>query len=434
MALGGGNFLIQNKILPGSYINFVSASKATATLSDRGYATIPLILDWGVDGEVFTVENDEFQKKTQEIFGYPYTHEKMKPLRDFFKHAKTGYFYRLNSGEKASNTFATARYSGIRGNDLKIIISINPDENDAFDVETVIDTYKVDVQTVKTAKELKDNAYVIFNKDAVLTETVSTPLTGGTNAASVTGMEYQSYLDKIESYSFNTMGCPTTDDVIIDLFVQFTKRMRDEVGAKFQTVVYRKEADYEGIISVENEVLNDDNVAALVYWTTGAEAGCAVNKSLTNKVYDGEYEVDVDYTQRELENGILTGKLMFHKVGDKVRILDDINTFVSFTDDKSVDFSSNQTMRVLDQIGNDIAVLFNTKYLGQVPNDEAGRISLWNDIVKHHQQMEQIRAIQDFNPDNVTVEQGDYKKAVVVTDYVNPVNAMAQLYMTVIVQ
>lgn len=434
MALGGGNFLVQNKILPGSYINFVSASKATATLSDRGYATIPLILDWGVDGEIFTVENDEFQKKTQEIFGYPYTHEKMKPLRDFFKYARTGYFYRLNSGEKATNTFATAKHSGVRGNNLKIIISVNADEDTAFDVETVIDTYKVDLQTVTKASELKDNDYVTFKKDATLTETASTPLIGGTNNTNITGMEYQSYLDKIESYSFNTMGCPTIDPIITDLFVQFTKRLRDEVGAKFQTVVYRSEADYEGVISVENDVLEDDNVASLVYWTTGAEAGCAVNKSLTNKVYDGEYEVDVDYTQRELENGIIGGKLMFHKVGDKVRILDDINSFVSFTDDKSVDFSSNQTMRVLDQIGNDIAVLFNTKYLGQVPNDNAGRISLWNDIVKHHQQLEQLRAIQEFDPDTLTVEQGDHKKAVVVEDYVNPVNAMAQLYMTVIVQ
>jgi len=34
MALGGGNFLVQNKVLPGSYINFVAAAKASAALSD----------------------------------------------------------------------------------------------------------------------------------------------------------------------------------------------------------------------------------------------------------------------------------------------------------------------------------------------------------------------------------------------------------------
>ena len=42
MALGGGTFLTQNKILPGAYINFISVANASATLSDRGIATIPL--------------------------------------------------------------------------------------------------------------------------------------------------------------------------------------------------------------------------------------------------------------------------------------------------------------------------------------------------------------------------------------------------------
>ena len=40
MALGGGTFVTQNKTLPGAYINFVSAA-ASATLSDRGIATMP---------------------------------------------------------------------------------------------------------------------------------------------------------------------------------------------------------------------------------------------------------------------------------------------------------------------------------------------------------------------------------------------------------
>ena len=117
-----------------------------------------------------------------------------------------------------------------------------------------------------------------------------------------------------------------------------------------------------------------------------------------------------------------------------MRLLTDINTFTSVTDTKSSDFGSNQTVRVLDQIGNDIASLFNTKYLGKVQNDNAGRISLWNDIVSHHNQMQTIRAIENFSGDNVMVEKGDLKKSVVVTDYVTPVNAMEQLYMTVVVE
>ena len=49
MALGGGTFVTQNKELPGAYINFISAASANAALSERGIATMPLELDWGVD-------------------------------------------------------------------------------------------------------------------------------------------------------------------------------------------------------------------------------------------------------------------------------------------------------------------------------------------------------------------------------------------------
>lgn len=51
MALGGGTFTSQNKKLPGTYINFVSAASASAALSDRGVATMPLELDWGTEGK-----------------------------------------------------------------------------------------------------------------------------------------------------------------------------------------------------------------------------------------------------------------------------------------------------------------------------------------------------------------------------------------------
>ena len=50
MSYGGGTWLVQNKVLPGTYINFQSLSRAELIFSDRGYAAIGLELDWGVDG------------------------------------------------------------------------------------------------------------------------------------------------------------------------------------------------------------------------------------------------------------------------------------------------------------------------------------------------------------------------------------------------
>lgn len=437
MALGGGTFLVQNKVLPGAYINFVSKARASATLSDRGYATVPLILDWGVDGEVFSVENADVQKDSMEIFGYDYTHEKMKNIREIFKYAKTVYCYRLNSGTKAANDLATAKYSGVRGNDITVIVQTNIDAPALFDVITMVGAYKADVQTVVSITDLKNNSFVDWKTGATLSATAGMPLTGGTNKADITAAEYQDYLDKIESFAFNTMGCPSADAGIIELFVQFTKRMRDEVGAKFQTVIHSttKKPDYEGVICLTNPILDaDTGNENLIYWVTGASAGCLVNKSNTNKTYDGEYTIGTDYKQSALEKSIKDGKFMFHMVGEDVRVLDDVNSFVSVTVDKNEDFTSNQVIRVLDQIGNDIAVLFNTRYLGKVQNNAMGRLAFWNDLVKYNNEMEKIQAIENVVPDSIVVEKGDDKKSVVVTNPVTPVVAMQKLYMTVVVE
>lgn len=436
MALGGGSFVTTNKILPGSYINFVSAKRATAMLSERGIAALALELDWCPDGVVFEVTNEDFKRYSLENFGYEYDNHKLKGLRDLFKNIKKGYFYKLNGGGvKASNIYAAAKYTGVRGNDIKIVIEKNVDDATKFDVYTLLDTKKVDKQTVKLATELKANKFVDFKTDATLTVTASSPLSGGTNGTTATGAEYQSFLNKIESYNFNALGCLATTDEIKNLFVAFTKRMRNDVGVKFQTVLYKSSADFEGIVSVDNSVKGaGEKESSMVYWTLGAQAGCDVSKSLTNTTYDGEFIPNTEYTQLELEEGLLAGKFIFHNVDGEVRVLEDINTFVTYTEQMNEDFSSNQTVRILDQIAKDTAAIFNNKYLGKFPNTPSGRVSLWNDVVDHRKEMQKKECIEDFKADDVEVIKGATKKSVVVNEHITVINAMTQLFMTVSVQ
>lgn len=440
MALGGGTWLVQNKVLPGSYINFSSVAKASATLSDRGYAAAPFVLSWGPENEVFAVTSGEFQKNSKAIFGYSYDHPKMLALREIFLHATTVYCYRLGLGaKKAACALATAKYPGIRGNDLSIVIAVNVDDPDAFDVGTYLDGIQVDLQTVTKAGDLTGNDYVDFKKDLTLEATAGTPLTGGEDVANITGDSHQAFLDKIEAYAFNAMCCPAADPIIVKLYAAYCQRVRDEVGAKFQLIAWKPSTvDYEGVIGVWNSATHSSmevDEHAVVYWATGAHAGVAVNKSLTNAKYDGELTLDTDYKQAELTAAIKAGKFMFHNVNGLTRVLEDINTLLTLSDTKGEVFQSNQTMRVCDQIANDVAVLFNERYLGTVPNDASGRSALWGDITHYIKQLEDIRAVENFDPDTVSCEQGDKKKAVLVTvNGLNIINAMAQLYMSVIIQ
>lgn len=435
MALGGGLFVTQNKVLPGSYINFVSAARATVSLSDRGVVALPLSLNFGKESAVFTVTNEDFMKDSLKIFGYAYDAVEMKGLRDLFLNAKIVHFYRLNSGgTKASNTFATALYGGTRGNDLNTVIAANVDDSTKFDVSTYIGTKLLDTQTVADATGLKTNDYVTFKSDATLAATAGLALTGGTNGT-IDGTAEQNALDALESYAFNILGCLSTTASVNALYVAYTKRLRDEMGVKFQLVVYNKAGDYEGVINVKNTVSDVGvDASSLVYWTAGAEADCAVNKSCTNKTYDGEFTVIANYKQSELEAALLAGEFVFHKVGDEIRVLDDINSLVTTTAEKGEDFKSNQTIRVLDQVGNDIAVLFNNKYLGKIQNNKAGRVSFWSDIVTYDKELEKLQAIENFDSAEVTVELGNDKKSVVAVNPIQPVNCMTKLYMTVIVQ
>ena len=435
MALGGGTWVTQNKVLPGAYINVVSAEKASVNISDRGYVALPMELDWCPDEEVFEVTQEDFQKDSLKIFGYDYTSDKLKGLRDLFKNATVLYAYKLNKGVKASNDFATAKYSGTRGNDLKIVISANVDESSKFDVTTYLGTTEVDTQIgVTDASELVNNDFVDFKSDAELEATSGIALSGGTNGAAVTGTEHQAFLNKIESYIYNTLGCLSTDETVKSLYSEYTKRMRDEIGAKIQLVAYKVNADYEGVISVENKVSDEGALeSSLVYWVLGVEGACAVNKSNTNKKYNGEFTAEADYTQTQLKNCIKQGKFVLHKVGNDIKVLSDINTFITYTAEKGKDFSSNQVIRVVDQIAIDDAILFNTKYLGEFPNDASGRISLWNDLCDIDKKLQNLRAIENFNTEDVTVEKGETKKSVVVNQKISPTVAMEQMYMTAVV-
>lgn len=437
MAYGGGTFTAQNKILAGSYINVKGATRTSSILGDRGIVAYAMNLDWGEDG--FTILNvEDFQKDAMKLFGYHADSQELVQIRDIFKNANKLYLYRLNQGgEKATNTYATAKFAGTRGNAIAIKMEANPDGG--FDVTTLVGTATVDKQTVATSADLKENDYVTFKSFSTpsLTSAITALLAGGTNGTvSDEAVAHTTFLGLVDKYPVNVVCYGGTTANVAALYIAFAKRVREELGLKLQVVTYNVATtapDYEGVVYVYKP--NNYNVTGgYICWVAGAVAGCPINRSLTNKIYDGEAELKVQDSQAELENAIRTGLFAFHQVGEDFRVLDDINSLTTFTTEKGEYFKDNQTIRVLDQIATDIATLFNTKYLGIIPNDNAGRIALWNDIVTHHRSLETMRAIENFDPNLVVVNKGESKKSVVVSDVITVTNAMAQLYMTVEVQ
>lgn len=426
----GGTFLTYNKVLPGAYINFVSKARALGNIADRGVSAIAFKNNWGEENKIVTVTTEDFQKDSLAIFGYEYTDENLRPIREIFKNATELKYFRLGTGEKAKCTIGglniSAKYSGSRGNSIKIKIASNVDfEN--FTVYTYLDNVIVDEVIANNADELTENNFVVFSGTGDLTENAGTNLQNGTDA-DITNSEYSKFLSLVETESFNVLIYDGEDEQTKGLFESFTKRLRDDEGIKICTVLYDyRKADFEGIVSVKN----DRN---LVYWVGGALAGAEINESLTNKIYDGEYEFNSKFSNNQLKDAIEKGEFVFYYDSGNIRVLKDINTFVSFSSDKNSDFSNNQIIRVLDSTANDIARIFNNYYLGKMQNDALGRDIFKSELISYFNQLQAIRAIDNFSADNIEIKKGTEKGDVIVDLTIEPVASMDKIYMKCIIE
>lgn len=331
-------------------------------------------------------------------------------------------------GVKASNIYSKAKYSGAFGNDLTVIIAEDTNNAGKFTVKTSLSGVVVDTQNnIAEISDLDDNAYLEWEETEIaLSLNAGTPLTGGTNGT-VTGQSHQDLLNTAESYSFNILAYDGNDNVTKALYKAFTQRMREEIGANFQTVLYNYSANYEGIINVKNS-------ADLVPWVAGAEAGCAVNASIENMTYDGEMTVSANYTQTQLIMAMDSGELVFHKVDDDYKVLKDINSLTTFTTQKGKNFGDNTTIRVNDQIGNDVAVMFNNQIMGKVQNDSEGRLYVWDKINDIMQALATARAISNYDSADLKVFaiEGD-SSAIGAEIMYTPLNMLNKLYLTCIV-
>jgi hypothetical protein len=436
----GGEFVTQNKVRPGVYINFISEAAALGALGERGIATIALSLSWGESKKVLEINAGD---NTKDLLGYDITDSKMLLIREVLKRAKTLLLYRLNAGVKATVSIGatdiltvTAKYGGVRGNDITIVIETNVDDNTKYDVKTIFAGEEVDVQTVANIDGLVDNAWVDFSGTGTLTTTAGSPLAGGGDGT-VTNQDHSDYLAAVELFDFQAVALTSTDSTLKSVYLSFAQRLRDTEGKKIQAVLENyPTADYEGVISVKNGVVLSDgttiSASQAVAWVAGATAGATVNQSLTYSNYDDAVDASPRYTNAQIEAALIAGEFVFVPSNGRAAVEQDINSFTSFTADKSKKFSKNRVIRVLDGIANDLTRIFKSFYIGKVDNNADGRGLFKNEIVNYLNTLQNIGAIQNFDPQaDITIIQGVETDSIYVEVSIQPVDSVEKVYMKV---
>lgn len=432
MAYGKGTFTGQNKILPGMYVNIKGDAEINSAVGNRGKVAVALNLDWGNDtGEIFKVTAKDFYTKCKAIFGYDFGDAKMLTMREIFRGANEVYVYRLNTTDAAKATassFANAKYAGVKGNDIKVTVSNSVDATGRFDVVTTLDGIVVDRQTGVTKDTVKDNDFVTFLRGTGFTLTAGTKeFSGGANGVDGTVTQHTAFLTALEAYQVNVVGCVYAVDGLGDIYASWAKNQREIFANGIQAVLYNQAADNKSVINVDDSI-------ALVPWVMGKSAGCPLNASLQNTIYDGEVTPTKTYTQADLEVAIQSGKFVLHRVGDSFRVLADINSLVTPTGDETEDFKLNQTIRVIDQINIDACEIWNNHYLGKVPNNESGRISFWSAVIGLLNEYLAIGAIDEYDKALVTVAEGTQRGSVVMQIPVTVATMLEKAYVTIVVQ
>lgn len=444
----GGTFLVQNKVRPGAYINFVAKPKSLMNVSDRGIASFAVPMSWGPEGKIIDLLSSDLTDGTSITkIGYSGTETESLLFRLALQNCYRLKTWRLDTGgTKATATIGTgdtalnpsAKYTGICGNKIQIVI-LKDTVTNLFTVETLYNGLRKDIQTKLTgASELKDNDFIDWNVNVntVLTATAGTSLSGGTNGTVTESTAYPLFWNAMKTETFNTMGLLSTDETIKTSFCEYITDLRENEGIKVQGCVCNKPGyDYEGIISSDQGFKTaSEEVSAVnfVAWVTGATAGAEINESNTHKTVQDAIEIINEYTNTQIIEKLQSGCFLISRTRKGTILVEkDINTLHSFTAKKSYDFSKNRVIRVLDEAGNTCMDTWDESYCGKLDNDADGRNIYKADLISYGNILQGIHAITNFEgADDIDVEMGDDIDAVTVRWPIQPVDAMEKLYMT----
>lgn len=488
----GGTWEAQNKILSGAYVNFKGVPRPSSMVGDRGIVAVPLPLSWGEENKLIEVLSTEYDT-TQSLVkvGFNSLSAGAEELTYILSYAHTAKVFRLDrGGSKASLAMSemtvNAKYAGKLGNRIAVKIEQSKVDTTKTVVTTFFDTVVQDEQTVLRLSDLTSNSWVDFdvpdlakilsalpNIDAVknYAQEKNIDITGLTKRADIenaiinalqSGQQpmseagghleggtdgtineesYSAFFELLQASKYHVLALPTDETNIKTAAVTFTQNMYKERGIYTSLVLADlTAADDWNVISVDStqklyNLLGEEFTASqYVCLVAGLESGASIAQSVANRPIMYVTDVKPYYNKNELERKITGGNIVFSKrfEDSKVVIEDDINTLQTLGEKLTNSFKSNNVVRTLQDIANQVREVFNIQYAHIVKNNELGRTRLKTQLVSYLLELEALEAIQNVDPlTDVIVKQGIETDSVVVELLIDEVNVMKKMYVTV---
>lgn len=443
MTMAGGTWSSQNKVLPGVYIRFKTGTSLGLTVGERGTVTICEPMSWGPVAQVMEIAAGADMTP---YTGYDITAPQNRFLQEIFKGTNrtsaptTLLLYRPTASGSAQakvttgSLTATALYPGARGNDISVVITELTDPESSFLVTTVVDGVIVDQQTAAQVSDLVGNNWVTWSGSGALTATTGVSLAGGLDGT-VQSAAYSAYLQAIEPYAFDVMIYDGDDSSVLTALQSFIIRVNDENGQYCQLCAAEMtNPDSRYIINVNSPVTLSDGTELtpqqVTWWAGGASAGAEYYQSLTYATYPNAVSTDM-LTNSQFISELQAGNFVLFAEDGVVKVQQDINSLVTYTEDIGKVFHKNRVVRLCNTIANSIFQQFSQNFIGVVNNNAAGRARFKTAIVGLMQDIQNNQGIQNFSPDDIEVLPGQEIDAIVVNVAIQAVDSVEKIYLTV---
>lgn len=418
------------QILPGTRVT-VKAGERPAELSVTGVVAMPLALSWG-DRVTVLHQGDG----TKVSLGYDLVSEKLKCVNEAMNGAEKLILYRLNTGgAKASGTLAdgltaTAKYPGVRGDDLSVIVTASGAN---WAVRTMLGTQEMDAQTVATATDLKANDFAEFTGTGTLAA-ATVHLTGGADGA-IDEDAWDKFKAELEKSDFNVLAYTGTDIAVANDLIAWVgeQRKRNVMVQMAQSVVSANDpAIYH---STSGGVTEDYTLTAAEACATvaGLIAKQGVTGSLTHYSSITGWTDAEHLTYEQQEARTLAGELLIVMLYGAPTVLYDINSLTAYTDDRPEDFKKGLVMRTLDKYAQDLQKLLDTRCVGKIRNSVEGRAQI-KAMVAGMTTNDYLTPgyVEGFTADDVAIAEGGSRDAVTARVGLRIVDTVDKIQITVV--
>lgn len=417
------------RTLPGTTVD-VKAGEREAKLSAVGVVAMPLSLSWG--DTVTVIERGE---RTLLPLGYELGDSKLKLPNEVLRSAQRLILYRLNAGSPkaqatvAAGITASAKHGGARGNDLKLTVT---SIEGRWQIKTFLGTAEVDAQTIAGVADFVNNGFITLAGSGDLAA-VTVSLSGGSDGEIESGA-YTAFMNELEKQQYNIIAYTGSDSTVAQSLVDFVERQcLNDVNVQL----------VQSVISADNKAVYKNAVGGITagYTLSAAEAsatlaGILAKQGITGSAtyFDVAWWQDVNprLTKTQQEVKTKAGEVLFVYMHGAVKLLYDINSLTTFTEENPRDFCKGLVVRTLDQMASDIKILLDTKAIGKIRNSVDGRARIKGMLVTMLKAQYLDRGyLEAFNADDLTVEEGNERDAIAVTVGVKVADTVDKIYVTV---